>query len=632
MQATALRKMNIYQRRYLKFDLTAGFVVFLVAIPLCLGIALASGAPLFSGIISGIIGGIVVGSISQSPVSVSGPAAGLVAIVLSAITDLGSFNAFLLALVFAGLIQILIGSLRAGFIADYIPTNVVRGLLCAIGILIIVKQLPLAFTHTIHNDSLMLVLQEASETLNWQVLVHIFQHVNQGATLITTLSLIALIYFDKTKIKYLQTIPGPVIVVVLGICINQLYNLFWPELTQFSAQLVSIPVCQNIKEFFSQFKTPDFHEWKNVNIYLTGIIVAIVASLETLLNLEGATKLDKRRRYCSRNRELIAQGFGNTLAGLLGGLPITSVVVRSSVNINSGAKTKFSTIIHGILILLVVMIIPGWLNLIPLASLAAILIYAGYKLTHPAIYKDIYKLGLDQFIPFIITVITIVFSNLLLGILVGLFASFFFILKNNSQIRLDIVNEQHPSGEAKRIILPQQISFLRKAALIAELESINPGTQLIIYARNTTYIDQDILELIDDFKNRQSPDKNIALNLVGFKQKYDIHDHIDFINVTTYDVQSALEPKNILAILKEGNQRFIKDTPIHRSYPDEVRATARDQFPIAVVLSCIDSRVPIESIFDVGVGDVFVIRIAGNVINEDILASIEFACHFAKVK
>lgn len=632
VDATTYRKMKIYQRRYLKFDLTASFVVFLVAIPLCLGIALASGAPLFSGILAGIIGGLVVGSISQSSVSVSGPAAGLVAVVLSAIAQLGSFNAFLLALVFAGFLQILIGSLRAGFIADYIPSNVVRGLLCAIGILIVIKQLPLAFTHTVQNQTLMETLRESSETLDWQSIVGLAGHINVGASVITLIALAVLFYFDHVKVKILSAIPGPVVVVILGIVINELYRWLSPSLVQYSAQLVNIPVSDDWKQFFSQFETPDYSSWKNINIYITGFVLAIVASLETLVNLEGATKLDKRRRYCSRDRELVAQGVGNLLSGVIGGLPITSVVVRTSVNINSGAKTKCSTILHGFLILFVVMLIPTWLNCIPLAALAAILIHAGYKLTKPIIYKEMYKLGFAQFSPFIVTIIAIVFTNLLLGILIGLAISFFFILKHNSQIRLDILNEKHPSGEVKRIILPQQISFLRKAALVAELEAIPQHTQLVIDARYTTYIDQDILELINEFKERGAPDRNIALNLIGFKKKYHIHDRVDFINVTTYDVQSALTPSDVLAILKEGNQRFIKDVPIHRSFPEEIKATSQDQFPIAVVLSCIDSRMPIESVFDVGVGDVFVVRVAGNVINSDVLASMEFACDIMGVK
>ncbi len=624
--------IRIYQKRYLKYDLTAGVVVFLVAIPLCLGIALASGAPLFSGIIAGIIGGIVVGAISQSSVSVSGPAAGLVAVVLTSISQLGGFDVFLLAVVFAGILQIIIGCVKAGFIADYIPSNVIQGLLCAIGILIIIKQLPLAFTHSPQNEILMDTLRGTSETFSLQPLLQLVGHINPGATLISAIAFLVLVYWDKTKVHYLKMIPGPVVVVIFGVIMNELYINFWPNITQTSAQLVNIPVNHDFVGFLGQFQTPDWSKVLNPNVYLYGFIIAAVASLETLLNLEAAEKLDSRRRYCSRNRELVAQGIGNTFSGLIGGLPITSVVVRSSVNIETGAKTKLSTIIHGVLILIVVMLLPDWLNKIPLASLAAILIFVGYKLSKIAIYKELYNQGMVRFVPFIITVVAIVFTNLLLGILIGLFASFFFILRANSSIRFDIINEKHPTGTIKRIILPQHISFLSKAALVAELESINPHENIIIDARHSKYIDRDILELLKEFKNRQAPDKQISLNLIGLKQRYDIHDHIDFINVTTHDIQASLTAEQVIAILKEGNKRFLADQRIHRSLPEDIKATADMQHPMAVVLGCIDSRVPVETIFDMGVGDVFVIRVAGNVVNEDIYASMEFACHIAGAK
>lgn len=626
------RKFRIYQRNYLKYDLTAGVVVFLVAIPLCLGIALASGAPLFSGIIAGIIGGIIVGSISQSSVSVSGPAAGLVAVVIAAISQLGNFNTFLLALMLAGLFQIIIGSLRAGFIADYVPSSVIQGLLSAIGVLIIIKQLPLAFTHVSQNALLMQHLREAAGNLSIEPLYKTFSHLNAGATFISVLSLICLIFFDKTKIKYLKAIPGPIVVVIIGILINELYAYIWPAIEQTNAQLVNIPVNDHFSELLSQFEFPAWAQWKNPLVYFQAAIIATVASLESLLNLEAAEKLDSKRRYTSRNRELVAQGVGNTVAGLIGGIPVTSVVVRSSVNIQTGAKTKFSTILHGFLILTTVILVPNWLNAIPLASLATILIFVGFKLTHPKIYKSMFQRGWTQFIPFLVTVIAIVLTNLLFGILIGLFVGFFFILKTNSQIRLDIVKERHSSGIVTRIILPQQISFLHKASLISELNSIPEQSHLIIDARYSKYIDRDILELINEFRKNQSGDKNIAVNLVGFKDHYKIHDHIDFIDVTTYDIQSTLTPNDVLKILKEGNERFLKDQKIHRNLLVDLKATSKMQHPVAVVLSCIDSRVPVETVFDMGVGDVFVIRIAGNVLNEDIIASIEFACDIYKVK
>ncbi len=616
----------------IKYDFMASIVVFLVAIPLCLGIALASGAPLYSGLIAGIIGGIVVGIISQSSISVSGPAAGMAAVVLTSISQLGSFNAFLLALFFAGIIQIIIGTIRAGFVADYIPSNVIQGLLCAIGILIIIKQLPFAFTYTSENNLLLDEFKDASQILNLQPLSNITDHINIGAVFITAISFALLIFFDNTKNATLKAIPGPIIVVILGALINEFYAYFFPLIAQYSHELVNIPINKDINSFINQLQLPSWERWTDINIYVYAFILAAVASLEALLNLEAVEKLDQNRKYCSRNRELIAQGVGNIASGIVGGLPITSVVVRSSVNIQAGSKSKISAIFHGIWILLVVCFIPHWINLIPLASLATILIYVGFKLTKPAIYKEMYAQGFAQFFPFLVTIIAIIFTNLLTGILIGLFISFFFILKNNSQIHLDILNEKHPRGEIKHIVLPQHLSFLSKASLVNELESIPSGTQLIVDARYTKYIDKDIQEVLNVFMHNQAPSKNIALNMLGFKDHYQIKHRRDFINVTTYDTQLALKPADVLEILKEGNKRFSNDQRINRSLLDEIKATSGTQHPLAIVIGCIDSRVPIETIFDMGVGDIFVARIAGNVIDDDILASIEFACHVSGAK
>lgn len=625
-------RMN-YPLRYLEYDFVAGVVVFLVAIPLCLGIALASGAPLFSGIVAGILGGIVVGSLSASHISVSGPAAGMVAVVLAGITQLGSFEGFLLALFLAGILQIIIGVLRAGFIADYIPSNVIQGLLCAIGILIIIKQIPFTITYTSENALLLESLRRASDGIGADFLQDVISyHLNVGAILISIVTLGLLIYFDKTKHPKLKTIPGPIAVVIISIILNSFFEFFAPDFAQYSSELVNIPVHNGFSDFFKQFHHPDWSAWHNPKIYLYAFIFAAVASLEALLNLEGIEKLDVNRRYVSRNRELFAQGIANTCSGLIGGLPITSVIVRSSVNIQAGAKSKLSAIIHGILILLVAFFVPHWVNLIPLAALGTILIYVGYKLTKPYIYKEMYSQGFSRFIPFIITVIAIVSTNLLTGILIGLFFSFFFILRDNSQIQLDIINEKHPFGTVKRIILPQHVSFLRKASLVNELNQIAHNSHLIIDARNTKYIDRDILEVLEIFKQTQAPNNGIALNMIGFQDHYEIHNHIDFLNVTTYDTQANLTPDNVIEILKEGNKRFVSDKRINRSLLDEIKATANMQHPIAIVLSCIDSRVPVETVFDMGVGDVLVVRVAGNVINDDILGSMEFACQTAGAK
>lgn len=626
------RKFRVYTKRYFKFDFVAAIVVFLVAIPLCLGIALASGAPLFSGILSGIIGGIVVGSLSGSQVSVSGPAAGMAAVVVTAIAQIGDFNSFLLALALAGVIQILIGSFKAGFVADYVPSNVVQGLLCAIGILLIIKQLPLAFTLSANFKELNTHLLETTEGITLSPLLALSHHINSGAMLITALSITILIYFDLTKNKLLKEIPAPIIVVIAGVLLNEIF--IWTDLplVQDSPQLVNIPKTTGLYEFFSQLEYPNWSSWSNPKVYLYALILSIVASLETLLNLKAGERLDKKRQHSSTNQELIAQGVGNMTAGLVGGIPITSVIIRTSINIQAGSKTKISIILHGVFILFAVMLLPGALNKIPLSSLAAILIYTGYKLNKPAIYRNIYSQGSDRFIPFIITVIGIIAFNLLAGILIGLTISLFYILKSNSQARIDIIKEIYPNGVTSRLVLPQQMTFLNKAALVAELDSIPKHAQLIIDARYTHYIDKEILELLDVFKDEQAPDKHIALNLTGFKDSYKIHNYIDFINVTTYDVQSNLSPGHVLNILHEGNQRFLHDTRIHRSNRIDIKHTAKMQHPIAVVLACIDSRVPVETIFDMSFGDIFCVRIAGNVINDDILASIEYACNVVGAK
>lgn len=632
MLKNTLRKLYIYRRRHLKFDFVAAIVVFLVAIPLCLGIALASNAPLFSGILGGIIGGIVVGSFSGSHVSVSGPAAGMAAVVVTAIAQLNGFDNFLLALLLAGCLQFMIGAFRAGFISEYVPSNVVQGLLCAIGILLIIKQLPLAFTLSKTLVELKSHLLETTESLTFQPVYNLYNHINNGAAILSLLSFFILIYFDKSKLKVLKNVPAPIIVVILGIILNELFTLTDSSLTQTSPQLVHIPKHENLTDFFSQLRFPNWSAFTNPAIYLNAVVIAIVASLESLLNVKASEKLDMKKRVASKNQELMAQGLGNMTAGLLGAIPITSVIVRSSVNIQAGARTKFSAILHGILLFLAVLLIPHFLNKIPLSSLAAILIYTGYKLNNPSIYRNLYKQGADRFIPFIATVISIVAFNLLEGILIGLAISFFYILKSNSQARLDIIQEIKPQGIASRLVLPQHISFLNKASLVGELNSIPKNSRLTIDARYTNYIDQDIIEFIEEFRQGEAKIKNITLNLIGFQDHYDLHKFIDFINVTAYDPQTTLTPRSVLKILKEGNQRFLNDTRIHRSAKLDIQQTASAQRPIAVVLGCIDSRVPVETIFDMSFGDLFCIRIAGNVVNQDILASIEYACNVVGAK
>jgi carbonic anhydrase len=632
MTKDTFRKLKIYQKRNLKFDFFAAIVVFLIAIPLCLGIALASGAPLFSGILSGIIGGIIVGILSGSSISISGPATGMAVIVFGAIIQLDGFNNFLLALVFAGVLQIFAGFFRAGFIADYIPSNVIQGFLSAVGVLLIIKQLPFALTLSHSMKGLKTELIELSTSFELQPLHDLVLHINTGAVILSVSSLLVLFLFDLNRNKWVKIVPGPFVVVLMGIIINEIFILSNSSLAQLGPHLANIPKHDGFYDFFSQMQRPSLAGLTDIHIYIYALILAAISSMENLVNVKAGETLDKKHRHFSKDRELMAQGVGNICAGLVGGIPITSVIVRTSVNIQSGSRTKFSGILHGVFLLATVLLIPDAINKIPLSSLAALLIYIGYKLTSPNIYLKVYRQGFDRFIPFITTVIAIITLNLLAGIIIGIIVSLFFILKSSSQARLDIIKEIYPNGETSRLVLPQQTTFLNKASLIAELDSIPRRSQLIIDASYSDYIDKEIIEFIQEFKDDHAPTKSISLNLIGFKDNYQVHNYIDFINVTTYDVQATLSSHKVLNILKEGNQRFQKDIRIHRSFKSDVKHTAKTQHPIAVVLGCIDSRVPVETIFDMSFGDLFCVRIAGNVVNDDILASIEYACDVVGAK
>lgn len=613
-------------------DIMASLVVFLVAIPLCLGIALASNASLFAGILTGCIGGIVVGLFSASNVSVSGPAAGMVAVVLSAVAALGSYDKFLLALLIAGFIQVLSGWLKAGFIANYVPTHVIKGLLAAIGILIIIKQIPLAIGYVTPNTEAIEALKTAEEGIDLPYTLYFFSHIHPSALFITLASLFILYGWDKLNHPFFKTLPAAFAVVLFGIGSNTLFHSFYPSWALQPFHLVNVPQINSIKDFMGTLQHPDFSALRHLPVYLYAIMIAVIASLETLLNFEAIEKLDKRHRYYSRDRELVAQGVGNMISGLLGGLPITSVIVRSSVNIQAGAKTKFSTIFHGLLLLFSLTFFSKALNTIPTASLAAILMFTGYKLANYHLFKSMYAQGFRYFIPFLITLVAIVATNLLMGILIGLGVSIFFILWHNSKRSFTIVEEQHTAGTVRRVILPQQVTFLDRAGIIDGFNRLMPHSKVIVDANNTDYIDEDILTIMQEYKDILHQEKRILFNFEGFQEHYDLAKTKHFLQVTTYDVQSNLNPQEVLSLLKEGNQRFMNNTPIHSNYKQQIAATAQSQHPVAVILSCIDSRVPVEIVFNLNLGDVFVIRIAGNIVNNDILASIEFASKLAGAK
>jgi MFS superfamily sulfate permease-like transporter len=506
-------------------DLLPGMVVFLVALPLCLGIAVASGAPPFAGIISGIIGGIIVGSLSNSNVSVSGPAAGLIAIILAAVTQLG-YETFLVSVVIAGLIQLTLGFAKAGGISSYFPTSVIEGMLVAIGIIIIKKELPHAIGYDLEHegDFFSYQLLKVDEGFFGE-LIHSFNFAHTGAMIVAIVSLAILIAFNKVPaLKKIKALPGALVAVIAGIVLNKVFEFTQPSLIIANEHLVTLPKAASIGDFINQFSTPNFAGFSNPQVWITGITIAIVASIETLLCLEAGDKMDPYKRYSNANTELKAQGVGNILSGLIGGLPMTSVIVRTTANINAGAKTKFSAIVHGLMLLLTVILIPGILNMIPMASLAAILLMIGWKLASPKVFKHMWHSGLQQFIPFIITVVAVVFTDLLKGVGIGLVVSIFYILKGNMKLAYRFSKEKYHEGETIHIDLAQEVSFLNKAALKQTLSDLPSNSNVVIDAGNTVYIDFDIIQLIKDFALFGAAERKIKLQLINFKEEYKMED------------------------------------------------------------------------------------------------------------
>lgn len=614
-------------------DLMAGLVVFLVALPLCLGVALASNAPLFSGILAGVVGGIVVGAISGSQTSVSGPAAGLTAVVAAQIGQLGTFEAFLVAVVLAGLIQIILSIGRLGFIADFFPSSVVKGLLAAIGIILILKQIPHVLGHDadpIGNKSFF----QADNQNTFSEIVETWFDIHAGPALVGILSILLLILWERITILKKSPIPGPLVVIIFSVGLSFLLR-GWGEYWHIEpSHLVQVPIADSYQGIVKFLTFPDFSFLKSSGVYMAAITIAVIASLETLLNLEAVDKIDPLQRHSPPNRELLAQGVGNVVSGFLGGIPMTSVIVRSSVNINSGVRTKLSTIWHGVLLLVSVMFIPHWLNEIPLSALAAILLMTGLKLASPQLALQMWREGKNQFLPFAITVIAIVFSDILIGVLIGLAVAVGFILHSNARRPIKKLMEKHSTGDdVLHIELPNQVSFFNKASLEATLRSVPNGGHVLIDASSTDYIDPDILDLIYDFKNKTALAHGVKLSLRGFKDKYPrLKDCIQYVDFSNRESQESLTPEGVLEILREGNERFRKGTPIKRDLDRQLNAASVGQFPMAVVLSCIDSRTPAELIFDLGLGDIFSVRIAGNVVSDHILGSIEYSCAVAGAK
>lgn len=623
---------SLINLKNLRQDLPAGLVTFLVALPLCLGIALASGAPLFSGLMAGIVGGIVVGALSGSPTSVSGPAAGLAAIVLTQIETLGSFEKFLFAVLLAGFLQIGLGLVKAGSFSSFFPSSVVKGLLTAIGVLLILKQLPHLVGHDPDPIGEMSFQQPDHEsTLSELALV--FQDFQLAAIVTGILSLAILIGWSRVPILVKSGVPVPLAVVVLGTAIQPLLASLGSSWALSPDHLVQVPVLESLGDAKSLVVLPDFSVWKDQAVYVAAITLALVASLETLLNLDAVDNIDPKQRTSPPNRELIAQGVGNVIGGFVGALPVTSVIVRSSVNVQAGNATKMSAIFHGCLLALCVLFIPQILNLIPLSTLAAILIVTGFKLASPTLVKSMWNGGRAQFVPYATTVVAIVFTDLLLGVLIGLAMSIGFILKSNMARPLKKVVEKHVTGDVLRIELSEQVSFFNRAALEKTLDALGPGTRVVIDASNSDFIDPDILHLIQEFKQSTADKRSVVVSLVGFKEQYaQLDDEVLYEDFATREVQTRLTPKAVLDLLREGNERFLRGQRLHRDWSRQVAETAKGQAPLAVVLSCIDSRNSSELIFDLGIGDIFSVRVAGNVAKSKVLGSIEFSCAVAGAK
>ncbi|MCA4793220.1 SulP family inorganic anion transporter [Myroides odoratimimus] len=486
----------------LKKSVAPGLVVFLVALPLCLGIALASGAPPIAGIISGVVGGVIVGLLSNSNISVSGPAAGLAAIILGAITELGSFELLLTAGIIAGVLQVILGLLRSGTIANYFPSSVIEGMLAGIGLVILIKQLPLVFGVDALGD------------------ITSFASIQLGTVIITAISLAILLLWNKMKwTKKVSFLPAALIVVVVGILINQFWIATGSSLAIEPSRLVSIPMFDSLSDISSIFVFPDWTGFANPAVWMIGGTIAIVASIETLLCIEATDRLDPLKRHTDTNRELKVQGIGNILSSLIGGLPMTSVVVRSSANVNAGGLYKASAVIHGIFLLIAVISLPLVLNMIPLASLAAVLILVGYNLARPAILMHFWHKGYTQFIPFIITFIMVVVTDLLVGVLVGMGVSVLFLLIGNVRKAFSMHRQIKQEQVVYTLTLAEEVSFLNKTAIKNRLYQLPDNCHLAIDAKRMGYIHVDVLELIETFINEKAKEKNILITTTGFHKE-----------------------------------------------------------------------------------------------------------------
>ncbi len=610
-------------------DLPASLALFIVAIPLCLGIAHASGAPLLAGLLSGVIGGIVVGYFSDSNLSVSGPAAGLTSICLIAIGELGSFQGLVTAVLFAGIFQIVLGLLRLGFVANYIPSSVIKGMLAAIGLTLILKQFP----HLIGFDSESMGVEEFTineydlanekelgskrDDNTFMHLYHSFSYLNYSIMFIGLLSLSVLIVWDAFFGKRFKSIPGSLIAVVISTLVGALFQQILPAGKITADHFVSIPTIEFNAGFQKYFTLPSFSFLNNLMFYKVSLTIAIVASLESLLSIEAIEKLDPEKQHVNPNRELLAQGIGNTLSGLLGAIPITAVIVRGTVNISAGAKSKYSAMLHGVFILLAVLFLVAVINKIPLAALAAVLCYTGYKLIKPKLFIEQYQKTYLHFIPFVVTIIGIVLTDLLIGVLIGLVISVLFIVIENYRAPVLRVFDL---GLRKKILLGETVSFLHKNKVIQALEAIEPNSTLEIDGSRAQFIDQDILDYFEEFRI-SCKQKGINLRIIGIR---DMQHHNQELNE---EIEASYRK------LFENNKKWV-DNKL-KADPEYFKKLTKGQSPEYLFIGCSDSRVPANEITGTDPGEMFVHRnIANLVVNTDmnILSVIQYSVEVLNVK
>lgn len=495
-----IENWSYYRRSLFENDWKSGLSVFLVALPLCLGIALASGAPLFSGLVAGIVAGVLVSLLSGSEISVSGPAAGLTVIVAAAITKLESFEGFLVAVILAGLLQLLLGLLKAGRLSAYFPESVIRGMLVAIGIVIILKQIPHALGDDQDAEGEFEFLQNDHENTITELIKSVVSF-HEGALIISVLAIALLVFWDKLAKKgigFFKAFPSSLAAVLVGVGLNEWFRVSFPAffLGNLPTHMVNVPIASGDKGILSIFTFPDFSFISNPQVWVTAGTIAIVASLETLLNLEASDAIDPYKRISSPNKELVAQGIGNFVSGMIGGLPITSVVVRTSANVYSGARSRMSAFVHGLLLCVAVFALPGLLNRIPLSSLAAVLIMVGWKLAKPSHFIKQWKEGMDQFIPFVVTILLVVFTDLLMGIFIGTFVGLAFVLYTNFHSVLTVIRDEN------RVLIKfnKDVSFLNKPKIKQVLSEIEAGDLVIFDGSRAQFIDYDVFQLMKEFK------------------------------------------------------------------------------------------------------------------------------------